>query len=86
MAFALVPWCARCRTPRDGGSYMGVGQTPAGNCAEIHGSTTARTRHATDPQVLKDGERLIAAWNERQARRMPLLFAPTIGAAVKARC
>jgi len=46
----------------------------------------AAARHATDPQVLKDAERLIAAWNERQARRMPLLFAPTIGAAVKARC
>lgn len=25
-------------------------------------------------------ERLIAAWNERQARRMPLLFTPKIGA------
>jgi hypothetical protein len=46
----------------------------------------AAARGATNPQVLKDAERLIAAWNERQARRMPLLFAPTIGAAVKARC
>jgi hypothetical protein len=24
-------------------------------------------------------ERLIGAWNEREGRRMPLLFAPTIG-------
>jgi hypothetical protein len=24
---------------------------------------------------------LIAAWNERQAKRMPMLFSPTIGAA-----
>jgi hypothetical protein len=30
-------------------------------------------------------ERLIAAWNERQAKRMPMLFFPTIGAAVTAR-
>jgi hypothetical protein len=30
-------------------------------------------------------ERLIAAWNERQVRRMPLLFAPTIAAALAAR-
>ena len=35
--------------------------------------------------MLADAERLIAAWNERQARRIPLLFAPTIGAALTAR-
>src|SRR5277367_713822 len=28
---------------------------------------------------------LIAAWNERQAKRMPTLFSPTIGCALKAR-
>jgi hypothetical protein len=39
-------------------------------------------RRATDAQVLEDAERLIAAWNERQAKRMPMLFSPTIGAAV----
>jgi hypothetical protein len=33
----------------------------------------------------KDAERLIAAWNERQAKRMPMLFSPTIGAAITAR-
>jgi hypothetical protein len=42
----------------------------------------AAARRATDAQVLQDAERLIGAWNERQARRMPLLFAPTIGAAL----
>jgi hypothetical protein len=41
----------------------------------------AATRRATDAQVLEDAERLIAAWNERQAERMPMLFSPTIGAA-----
>src|SRR6476469_6383847 len=45
----------------------------------------AAARRAADAQVLADAERLIAAWNERQARRMPLLFAPTIGAALAAR-
>jgi hypothetical protein len=35
---------------------------------------------ATDAQVLEDAERLIAAWNERQAKRMPMLFSPTITA------
>jgi hypothetical protein len=45
----------------------------------------AATRRATDAQVLEDAERLIDAWNERQAKRMPMLFSPTIGAAVAAR-
>jgi hypothetical protein len=34
----------------------------------------AANRRATDAQVLEDAERLIAAWNERQAKRMPILF------------
>ncbi len=41
-------------------------------------------RRATDAQVLEDAERLIAAWNERQAKRMPMLFSLTIGAAITA--
>jgi len=54
----------------------------------------AEARRATDVQVLEDAERLIVAWNERQAKRMPgsvsrhyrmpMLFSPTIGAAVAA--
>jgi hypothetical protein len=42
-------------------------------------------RRATDAQVSEDAERLIGAWNERQAKRMPMLFSPTIGAAITAR-
>ena len=34
--------------------------------------------------MLEDAERLIAVWNERQAKQMPMLFSPTIGAAVAA--
>jgi hypothetical protein len=44
----------------------------------------AADRRATDAQVLEDAERLIAVWNERQAKHMPLLFSPTIGAAIAA--
>src|SRR5215813_4582411 len=44
----------------------------------------AAERRATNAQVLEDAERLIAAWNERQAKRMPMLFSPTIGAAITA--
>ena len=35
--------------------------------------------------MLEDAERLIIAWNERQEKRMPMLFSPTIGAAITAR-
>ena len=42
----------------------------------------AASRHA---QVLKDTELLIAAWNENQVKRMPMLFSPMIGAAIAAR-
>jgi beta-phosphoglucomutase-like phosphatase (HAD superfamily) len=44
----------------------------------------AAARRATDAHVLEDAEHLIAAWNERQAERMPMLFSSTIGAAVAA--
>jgi hypothetical protein len=42
-------------------------------------------RRATDAQVLEGAKRLIAAWNDRQSQRMPMLFSPTIGAAITAR-
>jgi|GEM_PF-3879053 beta-phosphoglucomutase-like phosphatase (HAD superfamily) len=45
----------------------------------------AAQRRATDVQVLEDAEALIAAWNDRQARHMPMLFSPTIGAAITTR-
>ena len=38
-----------------------------------------------DPLVLEDAIRVIAAWNERQARRLPMVFVPTIGAALSTR-
>jgi hypothetical protein len=59
------------------------GASTAERCKGNDAETAAR--RAADAQVLTDAERLIGAWNERQARRMPLLFAPTIGAALAAR-
>ena len=44
----------------------------------------AASRRATEAQILEDAERLITAWNERQEKRMPMLFSPTIGAAITA--
>jgi hypothetical protein len=45
----------------------------------------AASRRATETQILEDADRLITAWNERQAKRMPMLFSPMIGAALTAR-
>ena len=44
----------------------------------------AAARRATDKQILEDADHLITVWNERQAKRMPMLFSPTIGAAITA--
>jgi hypothetical protein len=44
----------------------------------------AAARRATEKQILEDADHLVAAWNERQAKRMPMLFSPTIGAAITA--
>jgi phage FluMu protein Com len=33
---------------------------------------------------MEDAERLVAVWNERQQRQMPMLFSPTIGTAIAA--
>ena len=41
-------------------------------------------RRETEKQVLEDADHLVAVWNERQAKRMPMLFSPTIGAAITA--
>ena len=44
----------------------------------------AAARRATEKQILEDADHLIGEWNERQAKRMPMLFSPTIGAAIAA--
>ena len=44
----------------------------------------AEARRARDPQVRADALRFVSEWNERQAPRAPLLFSPTIGAAIAA--
>jgi hypothetical protein len=44
----------------------------------------AAARRATEKQILEDADHLITVWNERQAKRMPMLFSPTIGAGITA--
>jgi hypothetical protein len=46
----------------------------------------AEARRALGRQILEDAERLVSAWNARQEARMPMLFSPTIGAALTAHC
>jgi hypothetical protein len=41
----------------------------------------AEARRTLGPQILKDAEQLVLAWNGRQEGHMPMLFSPTIGAA-----
>jgi hypothetical protein len=38
----------------------------------------AAARRATEKQILEDADYLIAVRNERRAKRMPMLFSPTI--------
>jgi hypothetical protein len=44
----------------------------------------ASARRATEKQILEDADHLIGVWNERQAKRTPMLFSPTMGAAITA--
>ena len=46
----------------------------------------SEARRALGPQILADAEHLVATWNARQEAHMPMLFSPTIGAAIAARC
>jgi hypothetical protein len=49
---------------------MGFNRRKPGDQRREVSEKEAATRRATDAQVLEDAERLIAAWNERQAKRM----------------
>jgi hypothetical protein len=74
----------RLRGPRSNHLGMGFNKRKMEDQRRQAAEKEAAARSATDAQVLEDAERLIAAWNERQAKRMPMLFSPTIGAAITA--
>ena len=44
----------------------------------------AAARRALGPQITEDSVKLIEAWNARQVAHMPMLFSPTIEAAITA--
>ena len=63
---------------------MGFNKRKMGDARRQEAEKEAAGRRATDRQILEDTDHLIAAWNDRHARRMPMLFSPTIGAATTA--
>jgi hypothetical protein len=63
---------------------MGFNKRKMGDASRQEAEKEAAERRATDRQILEDTDHLIAAWNDRHARRMPMLFSPTIGAATTA--
>jgi hypothetical protein len=65
-------------------TLMGFNKRKMEDRRRLEAEKEAAVRRATDRQILEDADHLIAIWNERQAKRMPMLFSPTIGAAITA--
>jgi hypothetical protein len=63
---------------------MGFNKRKMDDARQQEAKKEAAARRATERQILEDAEQLVIAWNERQAKRMPMLFSPTIGAAITA--
>jgi hypothetical protein len=63
-------------------SLHGIQSPQNGGSAREAAGPEAAARRATEKHILEDVEHLVAVWNERQAKRMPMLFSPTIGAAI----
>src|SRR3984885_6574673 len=76
----LQPCSARAHT----GATMGFNKRKMEDRRRQEAEREASARRATEKQILEDADHLIAVWKERQAKRMPMLFSPTIGAAITA--
>ena len=63
---------------------MGFNKRKMGDARRQEAEKEVAARRATDRQILEDAEQLVTAWNERQAKRMPMLFSLTIGVAIMA--
>ena len=63
---------------------MGFNRRKMGDERRREADRQAAARRALDPQVRADALRFVTEWNERQEKRAPLLFSPTIGAAIAA--
>jgi hypothetical protein len=63
----------------------GVEAAINGRKVDLRRQKVEREAASRRAHVLKEIELLIAAWNENQTKRMPMLFSPMIGAAIAAR-
>jgi hypothetical protein len=64
---------------------MGFNKRRTESVRAVGAAKQSEARRAFGPQIIEDAERLVTTWNERQERHMPILFSPTIGAAITAR-
>jgi hypothetical protein len=72
-----------CTVDRASADYpaMGFNKRKMEDRRRLAAEKEAAARRATEKQILEDVDHLITVWNERQGKRMPMLFSPTIGAA-----
>ena len=86
MCEGSLPSCSRTLTPATLWEDRSWASTSArwGTTAGRRPRKEAAARRATERQILEDAEQLMTVWNKRQAKRMPMLFSPTIGAAITA--
>jgi hypothetical protein len=63
---------------------MGFNKRKMESVRKAEAEKEAAGRRELVPQILEDAVRLVETWNARQAAHMPMLFSPTIGAAITA--
>jgi hypothetical protein len=73
-----------CSASSHSGAAMGFNKRKIDDRRRQAAEQEAAARHATEWQILEDADDLITVWNERQSKRMRMLFSPTIGAAITA--
>jgi hypothetical protein len=81
-----LPGAERTLTPRsfDDDPAMGFNKRKMEDRRRKAAEHEAVARRALGPQIIEDSVKLIEAWNARQAAHMPMLFSPTIEAAITA--
>ena len=63
---------------------MGFNKRRMESARAAEAAKEAAARRALGPQIVEDSVKLVEAWNARQAAHMPMLFSPTIEAAITA--
>ena len=65
-------------------SAMGFNKRRMESARPAEAVKEAAARRALGPQIIEDLGKLVETWNARQAAHMPMLFSPTIEAAITA--